>query len=322
MNQKIYWMRRLELSKIRDLYILLHKFGPLKYSEIFVEGETAKIFVKEDGAPLAKTPRYHYLNNAYKLNMLQKTADGYAARPRPGTPMVAFRNERFGKLLNKNEKNAFRNILVNNEDCRKAFLRLFMLTDNFTAEQFIEEGVPVYAQSTTVLEDGKEFRTKIYRGHSGRQMILHSEKEKHAIEWGIKQLLLQCDLCDEVYIDPKRQVIYPLKQSGLPDFKAMLKTFLELNTPKKEWNFMPVNELIFQLAPEFRSSKDHVKTFLFIEMRKKFTDHVKFSEASKGIPKEKQISIDTRFINNYMKVGASWKTHLIVNKKLWEIAKV
>ena len=69
MNQKIYWMRRLELSKIRDLYILLYKKGPLKYSEIFIEGETEGIFLKEDGTPLAKTPRYHYLNNAYKFGL-------------------------------------------------------------------------------------------------------------------------------------------------------------------------------------------------------------------------------------------------------------
>jgi hypothetical protein len=102
----------------------------------------------------------------------------------------------------------------------------------------------------------------------------------------------------------------------------MFKAFLELNTPKKDWNFIPVNELIFQLAPVFRSTKDYVKTELFIEMRKKYTDYVKFSEASKGIPKEKQIIIDERYMDNYMRIGNSWKTHLIVNKKLWEVAKV
>ena len=322
MNQKIYWMRRLELSKIRDLYILLHRKGTLKYAELLVEGENAGIFFKKDGSPLAKTPKYHYLNNAVKFGMVQNTSEGYRARPRPGTPMVAFRNERFGKTLNKNEKNAFRQILVGNEDCRKAFLRLFMLPDDFTAAESINEGVPVYVKTGGVTFEGKEIRTKFYQGHSGRQMILRSEKEKHAIEWGLKHLMLQCQLCDEVYIDPKHQVIYPLKQEGLPDFKVMLKTFLTLNTPKKEWNFIPVNELIFQLAPEFRSSKDYVKIELFIEMRKKFTDHVKFSEASKGIPKEKQIAIDLRLINNYMKVGTSWKTHLIINKKLWDIVKL
>jgi hypothetical protein len=57
-------------------------------------------------------------------------------------------------------------------------------------------------------------------------------------------------------------------------------------------------------------------------MRKKYTDYVKFSEASKGMPKEKQITIDPRFMDNYMKVGDSWKTHLIVNKKLWDVVKL
>jgi len=57
-------------------------------------------------------------------------------------------------------------------------------------------------------------------------------------------------------------------------------------------------------------------------MRKKYTDYVKFSEASKGLPKEKQIVLDQRFMDNYMKIGNSWKTHLIVNRKLWDIVKL
>ena len=321
MNQKIYWMRRLDLSKIRDLYILLHRKGPLKYSEVFVEGEKAGIFLKEDGSPLAKTPRYHYLNNAFHFKLLMKSGDGYSARPRPGTPMVAFRNERFGKVLNKNEKNAFRLILVTNLDCRMALMRMFMEADDFEVEDFLKKGVPVYVKTSTLEKDGKEFRTKVYKGYGGREMVLRSDKEKQAVEWGLKMMLFQCDLCDEVYLDPQHQVIYPLRQEGLPEFKEMLQKFLTLNTPKKDWNFLPINEVIFQLAPEFRSSKDYVKTELFIEMRKKYTDYVKFSEASKGMPKEKQITIDPRFMDNYMKVGTSWKTHLIVNKKLWDIVK-
>ncbi|MBC8278101.1 MAG: hypothetical protein H8E46_07710 [FCB group bacterium] len=322
MNQKIYWMRRLELSKIRDLYILLYKKGPLKYSEIFIEGETEGIFLKEDGTPLAKTPRYHYLNNAYKFGLLVKNTDGYSAKPRPGTPMVAFRNERFGKALNKNEKAAFRQIIVSNEECRRAFLRMFMNDDDFNLSDFMESGVPVFATSVSYEENGKNLRTKRYRGYSGREMVLRAEKEKQAVEWGLKMMLFQCQLCDEVYLDPKQQVIYPLRQEGLPPFKEMLSTFLQKNTPVKDWNFIPINELIFQLAPEFRSTKDYVKTELFIEMRKKYTDYVKFSEQSKGMPKEKQITIDPRFMDNYMKVGNSWKTHLIVNKKLWDIVKL
>ena len=322
MNQKIYWMRRLELSKIRDLYILLYKKGPLKYSEIFVEGETEGIFLKEDGTPLAKTPRYHNLNNAYKFGLLVKGTDGYSAKPRPGTPMVAFRNERFGKALNKNERAAFRQIIVSNEDCRRSFLRMFMNDDDFDLNDFLENGVPVFASSVSYEINGKQMRTKLYIGYSGREMILRSEKEKQAVEWGLKMMLYQCQLCDEVYIDPKHQVIYPLRQENLTEFKEMLKVFLTKNTPTKDWNFIPINELIFQLAPEFRSTKDFVKTKLFIEMRKKYTDYVKFSEASKGMPKEKQITIDPRFMDNYMKVGNSWKTHLIVNKKLWDIVKI
>ncbi len=322
MNQKIYWMRRLDLSKIRDIYILLHRKGPLKYSEIFVQGENTGIFLKEDGTPLAKTPRYHYLNNTLHFNIVLKDIKGYHARPRPGTPMVAFRNERFGKPLNKNEKYAFRQIVVDNEDCRRAFLRMFMNADDFGEEGFLAEGVPVYVRTTEIEKDDKVFRTKAYQGYAHREMILRSDKEKQAVEWGLKDMLFQCDLCDEVYIDPQHQVIYPLRQEGLPEFKDMLRAFLTFNTPKKDWNFLPINELIFQLAPEFRSTKEYVKNYLFIEMRKKFTDYVKFSEASKGMPKEKQIAIDPRFMDNYMKVGNSWKTHLIVNKKLWDVVKL
>ena len=322
MNLKIYWMRRLELSKVRDLYILLHKKGPLKYSEVFVAGEEEGIFLKEDGTPLAKTPRYHYLNNAVHFGLVLKSTEGYYAKPRPGTPMVAFRNERFGKALNKNERTAFRQIIVNNEDCRRSFLRMFMNADDFSVNEFLRDGVPVYAATSVFEYEDKKLRTKLYKGYGGREMILRSEKEKQAIEWGLKMMLFQCDLCDEVYLDPKSQVIYPLRNEGLPTFKEMLQKFLTLNTPSKDWNFLPVNELIFQLAPEFRSTKDYVKTNLFIEMRKKYTDYVKFSEASKGVPKEKQIVIDPRFMDNYMKVGNSWKTHLIVNKKLWDIVKL
>ena len=322
MNQKIYWMRRLDLSKIRDIYILLHRKGPLKSTEVFVQGENAGIFLKEDGTPMAKTPRYHYLNNALNLGLLEKDNKGYNARPRPGTSMVAFRNERFGKILNKNERAAFRQIIVSNQDCRQAFLRMFMDADDFDDEEFLMNGVPVYSSTTVIEKDGKEFRTKEYRGYANRMMILRSDKEKQAVEWGLKNMLFQCELCDEVYIDPQHQVIYPLQQENLPEFKEMLKVFLNKNTPQKDWNFLPVNELIFQLAPEFRSSKDYVKNSLFIEMRKKYTDYVKFSEASKGMPKEKQITLDPRFMDNYMKIGTSWKTHLIVNKKLWDVVKL
>lgn len=324
-ESKIYWMRRVELSKVRDTFLLVEKHGGLKYTKISEEGIKEGIFRRKDGAPLAHSPIYHYVNTALRLGLLIK--DGtHRYLPNLNNPITAsfLKLNRFLKPLEKEEDLAFQKLIIYNTDCRKAFLWIFLGREDFTWEEFIKFGSPVFI-SPVIISNKKKIRSKKYENKiTQAQFILKTKRENFALEWGLQLWAKECLLIDEVYIDERRHLIYPLDSTNTIKFEDSLKEFQRKYqpSPSNEWSFFPIDLLIFDLAPLLKVSVREMRDNFFLEARRRMPDQIKFSGSSKGALTFRRRGgrrADRKLLESFIKIDNVWMTHILVHKKLWEM---
>jgi len=321
---KKYWMRRVELSKVRDTLLLIKGRGGLKYSKIAEEGIKEGIFRRKNGAPLAHSPIYHYVNTALQLGLLvkDKTRRYLSNSSDPMTATLIELN-RFLEPLGKEENLAFQKLIIRNVDCREAFFWIFLGKEDFSWEEFTRCGSPVFI-SPVIISSKKKFRSKKYENKTTQtQLVLKTPKERLAVEWGLQLWAKGCSLIDEVYIDETRHILYPLDSTNTIKFEDFLQEFLRKFHPflDSEWSFFPIDLTIFELAPLLKVSVKEMQDNFFLEAKRRMPEYIKFSSSSKGAltfrsPGGREG--DRKVLESFIKINNVWMTHILVHKKLWE----
>ncbi len=326
----IYWMRKeVPLSKIRDILLLIEKYNGLRYTEIANRGIEEGIFVKKEGAPLAKTPIYHCIRTALKLQLIkQNTNRKYVSNMDKTEVHKLIELNRYLAPLNIEEKLIFQKILIDNPDCREAFFWIFMGKKAFSWDDFIKYGEVVSILPVMVEMELKKKRRKMWTKRyvnekTGDQIILKTPIERMAIEWGLQLWGRECSLIEEIYIDEKRHIVYPLNPLSSPlRFEDLLDKFLQLYrpSPHSKWTFFPIDLTIFELAPLLRVSVKEIQNHFFLEAWRRLPEYIKFSSSSKGTLTFRSLSkkTDEKVLKNFIKLNNIWMTHIIVHNKLWE----
>ncbi|MBT9132561.1 MAG: hypothetical protein DDT31_01047 [Syntrophomonadaceae bacterium] len=321
----ILWMRKVELSKVRDTLLLVARHGGLKSSRIAEEGIKEGIFRRRDGDPLAHSPIYHYINTGLKLGLLVKD-EARCYLPNPGDPLVAQLTElnRFLEPLGKQESSAFQKLIIRNTDCRNAFFWIFLGRKDFSWEEFIKLGFPVHISPVRINSKNKAWSKKYENKITRSQLILETPGKRFAVEWGLQLWARECSLIDEVYIDEtRRHILYPLDLTNTTKFDDFLKEFLKRYHPfpDGEWSFFPIDLVTYKLAPLLRAPVKEVQDRFFLEARKRMPEYIKFSSSSKGALAFRSLwgnKTDAKVLRNFFKVGDVWVTHVLVHRKLWE----
>ena len=326
----IYWMRKeTNLSKIRDILLLIEKYNGLRYTEIADIGVKEGIFIKKDGTPLAKSPIYHCIRAALKLGLItQNKSKKYLVNWNKPEVRKLIKLRQYLAPLNKEEELIFQKLIIDNPDCREAFFWIFMGKKEFSWKNFVEHGKVVYIFPTVIeMKGGKQkrkVRTKKYINmETGDQIVLETPIERMAVEWGLQLWGRECSLIEEVYIDETRHILYPLDRTLSLEFDYFLKKFLQLYRPfpNSDWSFFPIDLTIFELAPLLRVSVKEIQNRFFLELWQRFPEYIKFSSSSKGALTFRSLSekTDEKVLKNFIKLNNIWMTHIIVHKKLWEM---
>jgi len=321
---RILWMRKVELSKVRDTLLLVARHGGLKSSRIAEEGVKEGIFRRRDGGPLAHSPIYHYINTALKLGLLVKD-EARCYLPNPGDPLVAQLTEAdFLEPLGKQGSLSFQKLIIRNTDCRNAFFWIFLGRKDFSWEEFIKLGFPVHISPVRINNKRKAWSKRYVNKITQSQLTLETPEERFAVEWGLQLWARECYLIDEIYIDETRHhILYPVDLTNTAKFDDFLKEFLERYDPfpNREWSFFPIDLVTYELAPLLRVPVKEVQDSFFLEARRRMPEYIKFSSSSKGALTFRSLwgrQTDAKVLKNFFKVDNAWVTHILVHRKLWE----
>jgi hypothetical protein len=321
----LYWMRRVELSRVRDTLLLVARNSGMKSAKINEQGIKEGVFRRKDGTSLRPTPIYHYINTAFRFGLLVRDKERCYS-PNWADPIVGrlVKLNRFLKPLESEESLLFQKLIIRNADCRKAFFWVFLGKESFSWEEFVQCGCPVFVSPTIITVNRKKIRTKKYENKLiQQQLILESRKERFAVEWGLQLWAKDCSLIDEIYIYETQHILYPLNLTNSIKFEDFLKEFLKRYQPSLdgEWRFFPIDLVIFNLAPLLRVSVEEMQARFLLEARRRLPEYIKFSSSSKGALtfRSSWEKTDAKVLRNFLKVDNFWVTHIIVHKKLWEI---
>lgn len=325
-DKSLYWMRKeTSLSRLRDILLLIEKHSSLTHTKIAEIGIREGIFVKKNGNPFAPSPIYHCTRAVRKLGLItQEKNRKYIMNRNKSEACRLIKLNRYLAPLNKEEKFIFQKLLINNLDCRKTFLWLFMGKKNFSWENFVKNSREVSIFPTLIKKQGKKVRTKEYVNmKTSDKIILETPVERIAIEWGLQLWGKECALIDEIYIDETKHILYPLDIMAALKFDDFLREFLRLYTPfpSVDWSFFPIDLTIFKLAPLLRTSVEEIKDRFFMMASRELPEYVKFSSSSKGALTFRSLweKTDKKVLKNFIKLNNVWMTHVVVHKKLWEV---
>lgn len=323
-ERKIYWMRRVALSKVRDTLLLVQEKGGLKYSDIIQDGIKQGIFLKESGVPFDPTTIYHYRNAALRLGLLvQDRNKCYLPNDSDNLVSELLRLGHFLEPLKEAEKLAFQKLILRNRDCRKAFFWIFLAKEEFDWGEFVAQGFPVFI-SPIIVRNKKATRTKKYENKAHQvQLALGSPVERMAIEWGLQLWARECCLIDEVYIDESKHILYPVNIATTLKFEDYLRCFLGKYSPstETEWGFFPIDLVTFELAPLLKVPVEEIQHNFFMEARQRMPEFVKFSSSSRGALVFRSSwgeKTDNKVLKNFLKLDNIWMTHMLVHRNLWE----
>lgn len=323
-DKRIYWMRKVNLSRLRDILLLVEKSKGLHYSKIAELGVNEGIFISSDGTPLAHSPIYHYINTTFRLGLIVKDKDGkyISSRSKPDVCKLIKLN-RYLASLNKEENLIFQKLIINAPDCREAFFWVFMGQKDFSWDDFVKYG-KVVSVFPTIIKKQKIIRTKKYiNKENNAQIVLETPIERMAIEWGLQLWGRECSLIDEIYIEEAKHILYPLNSNLSLKFDDVLRDFLQLYKPfpNSDWSFFPIDLTIFKLSPLLRISVEELQNHFFLEAYQKLPEYIKFSSSSKGALTFRSLwkKTDRKVLKNFIKLNNVWMTHVLVHKKLWEV---
>jgi len=306
-KRKTLWMRYVDFGSIKDMLHLVYennsklRAGTLEQLAI----EKGVLVKKENGKPLTHTPRYHY----------RKVMEGLG--------LVEVR-QRFYIL---------REIIVENNDCRKYFFDIFMEKDNYTLEDIRKEGGYITVETESMrqspIEQGKSDETVhkkkkmgavILKNTLGKMVELKTQDEIHAIYWGVRLWALELEITNEILISfNEGRIIYPVN----PYFSEKVLINILLNKIKadnsgSEWTQLHIPNFIKETVLSTRFSVNKIKKFLK-ELKIEYPLSIMFIPSSTAFidirtPFEKQ---DSAIRSSYLhEDGKGYISHLRIHKTI------
>ena len=160
------WMRWLDFRALRDLLLLVEAYPPgLRAGELERIATEEHVLLRRDGLPLAKSGHYHHRRTLERLGLLVKNRWRYGVNHQlPETHSLIARRER-GEPLSLQEKHAFANLVIRNQDCHDAFFGSFLQSPAPARDvgAFVKHASPVELQVRTGYRQSRDGPTSSNR---------------------------------------------------------------------------------------------------------------------------------------------------------------
>ena len=279
---------------------------------------------KTTGTPLAHSPRFYYRKALEHLGFVENISGKYFISKSP--PILELISKR--ATIDSNKKRIIAELIVNNEDCKKNFVSLFLLDDKCKLEEIQNKSAYVIAKSYSI--EHKQSSAKrslkpimLTSPLLDKNISIDTPDRIHAIFWGIRRWLLDVEAIDEIITSPKAgRVIYFVnpsigEQLLLLEFKRFLRRYF---TPNRDWIkiYLPDFYEYIIFNSQMRARTSVIKNFLvnFINENKSSVIPIPISGTmlNAEVKFEKQDAAFKRSFLNFHNIG--YVAYLNINKTL------
>ena len=343
-KRETLWMRYVDFNNIKDMLHLVYenngkrRAGTLEQLAI----ERGILIKKENGTPLAHSPRYHYRKVMEGLGLVEVRQGFYYVskdeRVLRFIKLTEFKNPE----MPPEAKEILREIIIGNNDCRKYFFDVFMEKDTYSLEDIRKEGEHIIVETKSMrappeekkmeqkknnenIRKKKKVGTVILKNPSGKMIELKTQDKIHAIYWGVRLWALELEITDEILMSfAEGRIIYPVN----PDFsdKTLINSLLnkiKADNSDSDWVVLHIPTFIKEVALSTRFSVDKIKNFLE-DLKIKYPLSTMFIPSSTMFidiktPFEKQ---DSAIYNSYLyKQGIGYISHLRIGREILKEVK-
>jgi len=338
-KRETLWMRYVDFNNIKDMLHLVDKNnGKLRAGTLEKLAIDQRILIKkENGTPLAHSPRYHYRKVMEGLDLVEVEQKFYYVskdkKVREFIEMTSFK-----KPLSADTKEILRIIIVRSADCRKYFFDVFMEENTYTLEDLRKEGEYIIVETKSMREPPAEKKIEQKKNNennrkkkkvgsvilknplSGKAIEIKTQDEIHAIYWGVRLWALELGITDEILMSfAEGRIIYPVNPNFLD--KILINHLLnKINTDNSdsEWVVLHIPTFVKEVALSKRFSVNKIKEFL-LGLKTKYPLSTMFIPSSTMFidiktPFERQ---DSAIRASYLyEEGKGYISHLRINKSI------
>lgn len=338
-KRKTLWMRYVEFEKIKDLLHLVFKNnGKLRPIELERLAVKENILVKEEGEPFKHTVRYHYRKVMEGLGLVEVKNRHYQVSEKDEVKRLLQLTE-LKKPMSEDAKEVLREIIVENEDCRKNFFDIFMKKNKYNLYELRTYGTYAIVETKSMKESiesrNKKERVKvrkkkrvgpiIIKNPAGKEIKLETQDSIHAIYWGVRLWSFELGITDELMISFKEgRIIYPINInfSGNEIMEEIIAKIKSDNTDN-EWVSLYLPLLIKEIALKKRFAISQIKKF-FNVLKRRYPTFITFTPSSTMFidiktPFEKQDEVIRRL---YLFKDGYFYSHLNIYKKFLKEVKL
>ena len=276
------WMRWVNFRALRDILLLVKaKPGQLRATDLVRLTSEGKIMIGRKGQDLGPSSHYHHRRTLERLGLLVKQDHRYALNEQLMEAKILTTQQSLGTTLVDQEKQAFSNVILRNQDCSDVFFQHFAESDIVIRDvnDFIERASPVEMrifqghasphQSSVkmTLESSDvpihEKQVAIRAVGTREWSVLSGINAVQAIHFGLRTWCVdQLSFLDGLYRADGVYTIYPkwITQS-LTTHELALEMLDSLNF-ESEWTTVRVGDFALQMGIEQRASIEQTKGVL------------------------------------------------------------
>jgi len=268
-ERKTLWMRYVDFRRVRDLLLLIaENNGRLRAGTLEQNGIKKEILVKDDGTPLAHSPRYYYRKVIEHLGMAASINGFY----------FISKDERVKKLLSlarpkepltEIEKEIIAEIVMDNPDCKKYFFNCFIGEQRYDLSTFREK-----ANWIKVETRGKE-GVVLLNPIDYPLFYINTSELMYAVFWGVRLWSLDLGITDEIFIHYKDgRIIYPIRKKDnlLKEIIPNIVSFMKFQ-PKEKWTTLSMQDIVKEVALSLRIPVEGIKNTI-IELKRQFPQYI------------------------------------------------
>ena len=340
MDGKNLWMRHVDFENIKDmLHLVRISDGLLSPGEFDKVGITKDILIKKHGRkPLARSTRYNYRKVMENLGIVELKNNKYYISTSNAVKKL-LDSTIIHQPMSEEAKEILRNIILNNDDCRKHFFNLFMEDLSYDLNDLREKGMPIFVETPAMrrfyLNSGMIDESKlkdhlatnkdviILRNPKRNILELRSVDEIYAIYWGVRRWSVKLNITNELIINfEEGRIIYPINPHfNEKEMHWIISKHITSAKSDNEWVIIPVPYFIRSVIMETRFSLNNIKKFL-LNIKNKYPSLIMFIPTSTIFIdiKTPYNTQDHLFRSSYLfDERKRYISHIRINKKLLEM---
>ena len=239
-------------TELRDCVALLRQYpSGLRPGELNALLTDRRVIRTRSGGTPAPTTLYHIRRALVKLAIFRR--EGSSLVVNRELPLVSRLLDALtlGDSLSQAERQVFADIVLHNDDCRKAFFDYFLPRHSaYDRRTFQTEGAPVIWQS---LAENRKRQIRFQHLDGTEAGELHSEVGIQAVLYGIRYWARdELALIDEFFREDLGNLMYPVSEPGAVLHSRIVHAVLSEIARDTEWTVLNVRELLLDHGVRLR----------------------------------------------------------------------